>query len=179
VPSHAHLATYEGIAAAILSEVDGDGRGGVVALKAIDGRIEDASDEVRFEILAAACRRRSWVDGLALLETQELTAIRVAAFARTVFHRPAISREALAHSLGRRWAEGVLRWREPYALGLPEIDALDEPLRQRFIAGFAEVLGERWGPGPHSVSGLNTEHVDAWDSGLARGLSRRWFSQSR
>jgi hypothetical protein len=173
VSPQSHFAAFEGMASAILSEVDGDSGGGIVVLEAIDARIRDASDEMRFEILAGACKRRDWLEGL-----PEHGALRFAAFARQVSHLPPLSKEALAHSMGRRWAKDVLRWRTPYAIELPSTLALEQPLRQRFISGFAEVLGERWGPGPHSVDGLKKEHLAAWDSGMERGLSRRWITQS-
>jgi len=173
VPPQSHFAAFEGMASALLSEVDGDSDGGTGVLEAIDARIRDASDEMRFEILAAACKRRDWLEGL-----PEHGGLRFAAFARQVNHLPPLSREALAHSMGHRWAEDVLRWRTPYAIELPNTLALEQPLDQRFISGFAEVLGERWGPGPHPVSGLEDKHLAAWDSGLERGLSRRWITQS-
>ena len=174
VPTPSSFSALEGMASALLSQVDGDGEGGMGVLEAIDARVPGATEEARFEILAAASWRRSWLDGL-----PEHGTLRLTGFGRYVSHLDPIFQAALAHSFGRRWAADLLRWRQPYAFELPSMVSLPEPLGEHFIAGFAEGLGERWGPGSHPVSGLNQDHQSAWDTGLARGVSRRWVTQSR
>jgi hypothetical protein len=170
----APLAELEGMAAAILSELDGDETAGIRVLAAVDERLPKASETTRFEVLAAASWRRPWLDGL-----PEHGSLRIAEFSRKTGHHTPIIQAALAHSLGRGWAHDTIQWRQPRPLQLPDLDGLGDPLARRFISGFAEGVGERWGPGSHQISGLKATHQPSWDSGLTRGTGRRWLSQSR
>ena len=173
VPSVSNEAVFEGLTAALLSEIDSDEQGGPQTLATMMPRIQRFDEPTKLHMLATAAYRRHWFEDL----PKPHDGSRIDAFRAMATHHPQIIQRALTRSLGFRWAEAIARWRRPMPLTAPSVDSLLHP--EEFVRGFGEAIGERWGPGPWDSPPTLTLYRAAWEDGLAIGVSRRWIRPTR
>jgi len=169
-PSVSNTAAWEGLAAALLSEIDPHEKAGVHTLKLMEQRTEHFDEDARLQILVSAAHRRHWFNGL----PPNHDSTRIAAFGVMVEPHPKIIQRALTRELGFRWAKSIARWRSPTRLSTPSVESLQHP--EEFVQGYGEAIGERWGPGEWSAPPALSIHRATWENALGRGVTRRWIS---
>ena len=166
----AHL---EGIAAALLPEIDETDSLKPRVTQAIEDRIASFPLASQTIILAEAAKRRDWFSTL----PQTLSQPRIAAFMDLSLAHSEQSQKALTRALGYQWASAVIRWRDPKPVDLPTIDDLAHP--SEFVYGFGLMVGERWGPSEHPAPPPFDHHRDIWSQAIRQGAKTRWISPTR
>jgi hypothetical protein len=173
-PSASHPAALEGLAAAILSQIDPDEQGGIRTLTHMEARLLGFSDDAQTKVLEAAAWRRNWARSL-----PEHGPGRIDAWHRRIQSLSPAAQHGAMGAFGRQWAADLARWRTPVPLNIPSLEGLSPTLQHQFIRGLGMGIGERWGPGPHTIDGLSTEHSESWAQGLDQGMKKRWLTQTR
>ena len=166
-------ASLEGIGAALLSEIDGDERGGLRTLDAMSARMDGFSSESRVRVLSEAARRRDWTGPY----RQGHSSAKLSEFQSSIKLLSVEAQRAVTEDLGRRWAADLTRWRKPTPFTAPSTGALAYP--ESFVQGYAEVIGRRLGDPALPVPLLFQDHLEAWQAGLVYGHRLQWLNRSR
>ena len=172
-PGIAHPAALEGLAAALLPEIDPNEDRGLQTLDIMASRLDEFSSDQQVTILTSTARRRPWLNRLPPAHDQA----RLRALSNQTKHKSAVIQRALSRALGHDWGGARTRWRDPRPLTLPTLEALDHPAD--FVYGVAHAIGERWGPGPWPIPQTATYYLNAWTDGIKVGSSKRWIIQTR
>ena len=173
VPTIPHRGALEGLAAALLSEIDGDETADVSVLVEMDHRLSQLPDGSRIRALAAAAARRQWTRPYREGHTMD----GIYRFRDLVSTLPDTVAEALTEDLGRTWASDQIRWRTPKTVNLPDVSLIAHS--EAFIRGFAETAGRRIGDVDSPVPPGFETHPEAWKAGLRQGHSQQWINRSR
>jgi hypothetical protein len=172
-PSQQKTPYMEGIAAALLPEIDEANRLSPRVTEAIEKRIESFPMDGQIIILTEAAKRQNWLSTL----PQGLAAPRLAAFMDMASGHSNPSQKALTRALGYQWASTIVRWRDPKPIELPHINDLNHP--SEFVYGFGLLVGERWGPGEYSPPSPFKQHGDTWIQAIRHGAQKRWINPAR
>ena len=174
IPTRQTIAAWEGVAAALLPEIDPDSNGGVRTLVYLQERVAHFPVNAQIHIHAEVTSRRNWESDL-----PEHTNLRLQEWLVKLEHLPPIAKQGALLAFGTKWGEDVARWRRPQPVQLPPLAGLSTAERRAFVEGFAVAIGERWGPDSVSVQpAVPTRLSDAWVKGRNRGIEKRWLRQT-
>lgn len=162
----------EGIAAALIAQVDGSEAVGIRATHALLNRVDGFSADEQRTMVAAAAWKRPWFDSL-----PEHGPARLREWASRIAEMRPTAKEGLTQAFGRRWAHDRIKWREPRTVELPDLSGFEPVLTAAFWDGFAEGMGERLGPMAESTP--PPPNSPTWTASLNRGQDRRWINRSR
>ena len=172
--THSGLSTraaLEGLAAALLAEVDPAEAVSREAIDALYGRLGALTVDQQLRVVSAAARRRGWVrpyvDGGGPVDLVQ--------FQASLAGQPEVVARALTEALGRYWAEAVFRHRERRTIELPSLSPLHH--QTDFIAGTSEVIGERFGPDVAPPADLPARFSARWRDGIMTGSSQTWLNR--
>ena len=174
IPTRTSIAAWEGVAAALLPEIDRNRKGGIRTLIFLQQRIQHFPERAQLYMHAEVTSRRDWEDAL-----PEHNDTRVTQWATKIQPLPPIAQRGAMMAFGTKWAEDIARWRDPHPIRVPSVSTLPVDHQQAFMEGFGLVIGERWGPGSATMDdSIPTSLTNAWNTGRKRGLGKRWLTQT-